>query len=236
VTAPVPADAEARLLLYRRAAAALGAFFRRFTSPFCASCLEVTRRHHAGDPRADVELLQGVFPGCCQAGVADALWVPRSGDAGRFPETLVRAMDRARSEVAAPASEPLSYLVRERQTGLVAEGFGCVYGGDRGCLLGDLKAPLCLGYACEPVREAVAAVLGREWVGADTDDFSGCLAALRACVASSLEEAEEEVRALAARLAAGAEALGRWERENATTLFEAYGSSTCASSPSWSTR
>jgi hypothetical protein len=233
LTIPGPdAEAEARLRLYRRAAAAPGEFFRRFSSPFCASCLDVTRRHHAPDPRADVELLAGVFPGCCQAGVADALWVPRSGEGGRFSAELGRAMARARREVAIPPLEPPSYRVRERATGIEAEGFGCAYSGEGGCRLGDLKAPLCLGYVCEPIRQAIGSVMGGAWVGTDADDFCGCLEALRACVRASLDEAEEQVRLLEERLRSGAETLGRWEEEKASTLFRAYSSSGPTSSPS----
>lgn len=227
-----PSEARERLRLYRRASRALGAFYARFSGRFCAECLEVTRRQHRSDPRADVELLEGTFPGCCQAGVADALWIPRRPDGGRFPRELARAMTEERGEVAAPAAEPPAYRVRETRTGLVAEGFGCIYLGEGGCRLGELKAPLCIAYACEAVRDAVAAVLGPEWVGGDNDDFCGCLGALTACVHGDLEEAEAEILRLEERLASGTVALERWERESGETLFELHGSSGCPSSPS----
>ncbi|MBI5440790.1 MAG: hypothetical protein HY900_06225 [Deltaproteobacteria bacterium] len=236
MTVPERDDAATRLLLYRRASAALGAFFGRFCSRFCAECLEVTGRHHAGDPRADVELLEGVFPGCCQAGVADALWVPRSGDDGRFSPELARRMERARAQRVTPPPEPPPYRVRERGTGLVAEGYGCVYGGEAGCRLGELKSPLCIAYACDPIRGAVAEVLGRAWVGEDGDDFCGCLAALRACVSARVEEAEDEVGLLEERLAEGARTLAGWEEQAGVSLFEAQKSSKLRSSPSCPTR
>ncbi|RMG92289.1 MAG: hypothetical protein D6708_06725, partial [Candidatus Dadabacteria bacterium] len=65
-----------RFVLYERAGRALSEFFAQWTGAFCRRCLEVTRRVHPGDPAADVELLEGRFPGCCQAGVADGHWIP----------------------------------------------------------------------------------------------------------------------------------------------------------------
>jgi len=51
-----------RLALYRRAGEALDRFFSRWTAAFCVRCLEVTRGYHRGDPRADVDVVEGVFP------------------------------------------------------------------------------------------------------------------------------------------------------------------------------
>jgi hypothetical protein len=186
--------------------------------------MEVTRRGHEGDPRADVELLEGVFPGCCHAGVGDALWVPRFGEAGRFSPALTRAVEEARGPRQV-SERPGDYLVRERQTGRTARGVACMHLGPTGCCLGDLKAPLCLVYLCDPVRAAVARAVGWERVGPDSDDFGGSLAALGAVVAGPIREAEERVRALEASLAelhrtmeaaglrAGEDLYRVWERE-----------------------
>lgn len=233
---PPALGAPERLRLYREAAAALGAFFGRFTSAFCADCLEVTRRHHRGDPRADVELLEGVFPGCCHAGVGDALWVPRSGEAGRFPPDLASEMCGARAALPPGPGEPLSYRVRERGTGRLARGVACHHLGPGGCRLGDLKGPLCVAYLCEPAREAIAAAAGWELVGDDTDDFAGALAALRAAVAGGAEEARARLEELRDRLGRLTRALERWEAAEGTILREAYSSSAKGSRPSEPTR
>jgi hypothetical protein len=230
------AGAEVRLALYRRAAACLGAFFRHFTVPFCGRCLEVTRRHHRGDPRADADLVEGVFPGCCHAGVGDALWVPRSGEEGRFPADLVEAMVRARAQLPPGPAEPLSYRVRERGTGIVARGVACAHLAERGCRLGDLKGPLCVAYLCEAVRGAIGRAVGPELLGGDTDDFCGALETLRAAVAGSEAEAQARLSELEARLATLADRLRRWEEAGGATLWAAYASSEKESSPSDCTR
>lgn len=222
---PEGPDSGERLALYRRAARALDRFCLRWTAPFCVECLEVTRLHHRGDPRADVELREGLFPGCCQAGVADALWVPGAGEAGRLSPELAEALRRARSPVALPGDPP-RYTVRERQSGLEADGLGCTYLGPRGCRLADLKAPLCLCYACEPILEALGGVLGAGLLGRGTDDFAGSQEVLRAVVAGTAADAQERVSALEARLraldrelearsASGEDLLARWRQDQA---------------------
>jgi hypothetical protein len=199
-----------RLALYRRAAQVLEGFCGQWVAPFCAACLEVMRLYHRDDPRADAELVEGIFPGCCQAGVAEALWVPGSGEEGRFPPELARALTEARAGVpgGGAAVPPPTYRVRERQSGLVAQGTSCAYLGAGGCRLGELKAPLCLCYACEAVREALGRALllaggdrAAGWLGSGTDDFGGSQAALRAVVSRPLEEARSAVDRLSARVA-----------------------------------
>lgn len=226
-------DARERLSLYRSAARALEGFCGRWIAPFCKACLEVTGLHHRDDPRADAELLEGVFPGCCQAGVADALWVPGSGEEGRFSAELARALAGARAAAigAGATTPPPLYRVRERQSGLVAEGVACAYLGAGGCRLGELKAPLCLCYACEAVLGALRrALLGcgddraAAWLGSGTDDLGGSQAALRAVVSRPLAVARGAVDALSARVAgldralteavgSGAELLAAWRRD-----------------------
>jgi hypothetical protein len=244
------AASDRRLTLYRRAARALNRFCGRWTAPFCSACLEVTALHHRPDPRADVELLAGVFPGCCHAGVADALWVPGTGEEGRFPPEMVRAVARERGASALPG-EPPTYEVRERRSGLAVTGVACAHLGSRGCRLGELKAPLCLCYACEPILRALGDALGggdapggargsaastgaAGPLGEGTDDFAGARGVLRAAVSGPFSEAEAEVSALEARLAALDRALGErvgsgerlfilWRREKGAGAAEGQG-------------
>lgn len=212
-----PTDSAAtRLALYRRAARALNRFFSRWTAGRCAGCLELTRRHHRGDPRADVDLVSGIFPGCCHAGVADALWLPGEG---RFPEPLAEALAAARGPVG-PAGEPPAYAVRERQTGRVVRGVACVWLGEGGCRLGDLKAPLCLGYLCAPVRRDLAGGGGEDLIGTEDDDFCGAKAVVRAVVLGPVDEARRSVGALEGRLARLHRRLERGERGRAPAAPE----------------
>ncbi len=174
-----PAGAQRPLLdLYRRVGTVLEAFFARWTAPFCRHCLVVTRHGHADDPRAQVDLVEGVFPGCCQAGVADALWV--STPAGRVPvpDPLLAPLRAARS--GGRPDGGAAYAVRERATGAVHRGRGCAQLGTEGCRLGPLKAPLCLTYLCDAARAALAAALPGAVLGCGSDDFCGARGVLAA--------------------------------------------------------
>jgi hypothetical protein len=102
----------------------------------------------------------------------------------------------------------LEYAVRERESGLLARGVACIHLEPDGCRLGDLKAPLCVAYLCEPVREAIEAVAGPELLGSDTDDFCGALEALRETVGGDPTEARVAVEALEERLRSVARLLG----------------------------
>lgn len=160
----------------------------------------MTSHHHRADPRADVELVEGVFSGCCHAGVGDVLCVPRSGEGGRFSPALIRALEEARGP-RLHLGPPREYVVRERPTGRVVRGVACLHLGPAGCRLGDLKAPLCVVYLCDPVRAVLAGVVGWGWVGPDSDDFGGSLETLRAVVAEPVRAAEERVARLEESLA-----------------------------------
>ncbi len=192
------AETADRLALYRRAARAMERFFGRWAGPFCRRCLSVLRAALPDEPATDVVLVDGTFPGCCQAGVADNLWVPGDGEAGRFPEPLARAILRERP---GPPGETGEYALRERATGRIVRGRGCRFLGPGGCTLGDLKAPLCLTFLCGPVRRAVETASDRPLPGPDTDDFAESRAVLRAVAFAPVPEAEVAVVALEERLA-----------------------------------
>jgi len=149
-----------RLELYARTARALNRFFGEWTAAFCCRCLEVTARAYPEDPGADVEVLDGQFPGCCQAGVADTLKLPGRGEESHLPEGLAEELKAARAALGASAcAGPLDYTLRELRTGRVVRGRGCRHLGADGCSLGELKRPLCLTYVCEGICAAVDGAL-----------------------------------------------------------------------------
>ncbi len=197
MTAQPGAETADRLALYRRAGRALERFFGRWTGPFCRRCLAVLRTALPDDPATDVVLVDGMFPGCCQAGVADNLRVPGDGEAGRFPGPLARAILRDRR---GPPGEAGEFALRERATGRIVRGRGCRFLGPGGCALGELKAPLCLTFLCGPVRQAVETASGQPAPGPDTDDFVGSRAVLRAVAFAPVPEAAVAVEALEKRL------------------------------------
>ncbi|GAB4271422.1 MAG: hypothetical protein Kow0092_26140 [Deferrisomatales bacterium] len=217
-----------RLALYRRVARCLNRFFARWTAPRCGRCLELMRVHHRGDPRADVVLVDGLFPGCCQAGVADRWAVPGAGPRGVFPPGLCRALERERRR-AGPSPGPAEYTVRERRTGREARGVGCAHLGPAGCVLGELKAPLCLTFLCDPLRAELAARAGWALVGADGDDFCGSREVLAAVATAGLAAAAVAVAGLEGRLR-------RLEGRLAEAAGPGQAGSGKGSSPSCSTR
>ncbi len=158
-------------------------------------------RTHPGDPAVDVEVVEGRFPGCCQAGVADEWRVPGRGPAGRFPVHLERALRAARrTSGVEPAGDPPEYRVRERRTGRLQRGVGCRYLGAGGCVLGDLKVPLCLTFVCRGILEALAGTCPGLDPREDTHDFAGAADVFFLVVGGSREAAGAAVRGLEERL------------------------------------
>ncbi len=189
-----------RFVLYERAGRALSDFFAQWTGAFCRRCLEVTRRAHPGDPAADVELLEGRFPGCCQAGVADGHWIPGLGEEGRFPPEFVEGLEARRRRVCPVRPDPPAYRLRERATGRIVRGVGCAYLGPAGCRLGPWKAPLCFGFLCREPARALAEAVGMDPPPSDTDDAAGAREVFRAVVFGAPEEALARVEDLERRL------------------------------------
>jgi len=152
---------EAAFDLYRDAATALTTFFCRFTSRSCADCLGLYRIALPEDPIASHELVEGIFPGCCQEGVADDFRIPDSK--GRsLPKPLVERISEGR--VGLGSKEGSDYSVRDVRTGRIHKGRGCRHMTPGGCGLGPLKSPICLHYLCDPVRQNLAAIVpGASW-------------------------------------------------------------------------
>lgn len=223
-----------RLSLYRRLARALNAFFAEWTASFCRSCLDTTRLYHRGDPRADVELISGTFPGCCHAGAGDA-YPLRSGAAGGtvFPSALRAAIEAGRP----PGNRsPAVYRVRERGNGRVAEGVPCIYFAASGCSLGAGKGPLCLSYLCPPVREALTEVCPREvHVDAETG-LCGAEEALRAVAVESQAVAVAQIDAVERGLVHLRECLRAAHLEGGDDLYRRWvGRATAAEQSPWPT-
>lgn len=193
-------DAELRLDLYRRAARALNAFCSRWVWGFCERCLEVTRDYHRNDPRADVELVAGTFPGCCHAGAGDAFYVPGLGEGGHMPQELRDSLLEARGSCPGSRDFPLTYRIRERRTRRAAAGVACVHLSVGGCVLRDLKGPICLTYICEPVRDVLLCWGKGDVTVENTDDLAGSGRVLGEILTGERNRAETAVAALEGRL------------------------------------
>lgn len=160
--------------LYTAATGRLEVFFAAFTSGYCARCLDLHREFNPDDPISRHELVSGVFPGCCQEGVAQDLRIGAfSGE--RLPPWLAEELLARRP--APPASGPGVFRVRDSADGSVHEGRGCAWLGPYGCSLGALKSPICVFYVCEPVRAALFSRSGQAF--GEGDDFLGFSSFLR---------------------------------------------------------
>lgn len=178
--------------IYAAATGRLEVFFAAFTSEYCARCLELHREFNTDDPIARHELVSGVFPGCCQEGVAQDLRIGAySGE--RLPPWLAEELLARRPSPS--AAGPGIFRVMDKVDGSIHEGRGCSWLGPRGCSLGALKSPICVFYVCEPVRAALFSRFGQSVD--EGDDFMGFSSFLRVLARvdpespGSLRDAEE---------------------------------------------
>ena len=158
-----PVSDRRRLAAYRELAAALEPFFSSFLAPYCRNCRQVIARlPEAADE--GIELLNGVDPGCCHRGAADIFRLEgETGGRSHLASSIIAALQRERRlKVAGVTARGGEYLYRRLRDQACLSGAHCQYFGPRGCLLGELKGPLCLNFICPPIRCDLAAVCGSE--------------------------------------------------------------------------
>jgi hypothetical protein len=119
--------------MYGEAASLLNSFFSRRTAVYCRDCLQFHKNASPNDPIAGHVLVGGVFPGCCQEGVADDTRIP-FGRNLKLPEALVDEINGNRPP--RPTGNQSSYTVMNERDGRLHTGRGCVWIGEGGCTLG----------------------------------------------------------------------------------------------------
>ncbi len=190
--------------VYIKAAVLLNGFFSTHLAESCVRCLEL---HREWDPECDVarhEFVSGIFPGCCQTGVADDFRIP-DGDRRMLPRGLCDYIGKMRAELV-PAGVR-EYVALDLRTGRKASGRGCAWLADGGCLLGGLKSPICLSYLCPPLRLGLTAPPGMP-DPVEVEDFLGFFTVLNALGdvsagdSASLLRAEAEVKLFETRIQA----------------------------------
>ncbi|PLX42815.1 MAG: hypothetical protein C0608_01750 [Deltaproteobacteria bacterium] len=190
-------DAKTAAAQYREVARVLNDLFDSHLSGLCAGCLEAL--YGAAPRRATprMELVKGIFPGCCQAGVAEDFRISQEEDAESLPASLVEEIIAARDE--ALGVNDTAFVIRDVVTGEEKQGVGCRWLGERGCSLGELKSTLCLGFLCDAallrlgnndiagefVKVLEAIVGGGERAQIRVRAFKGYLSALRESLAKS---------------------------------------------------
>jgi len=102
-----------------------------------------------------MELVEGVFPGCCQAGVSEDFRSSQDEESEYLPEALVAEIIGARDE--SLGRNNTAFVIRDVVTGEIKRGAGCRWLGDGGCSLGELKSTLCLGFLCDAAHSRLGA-------------------------------------------------------------------------------
>ncbi len=156
-------DCEWRLAAYRELVSLVNGLFGSFLADYCCNCRVVIGRL----PEAEDEeftLLEGVYPGCCHRGAGDIFRLE-----GQVPERsyleagLIAALQRERKlrmSSFADGSCGGTYRLRRHDDNSVISGAHCRYFSASGCILGDLKGPLCINFICPPMRRDLLLVCG----------------------------------------------------------------------------
>jgi hypothetical protein len=155
--------------LYGRAAEMLNEFFDRWTAYSCSRCFDLCVESYPDDPFSSFELAEGVFPGCCQAGVAEDFRVIGLGEP--LPSPLVETIRHERSVYLAslgisyPSSNaPEDFVLIHRNNAERKTGVGCKWLSSKGCTMGRWKSPICMAFMCEPVRQGLShSAAGDRW-------------------------------------------------------------------------
>ncbi|MBN2232487.1 MAG: hypothetical protein JW781_06680 [Deltaproteobacteria bacterium] len=194
-----------RLAAYRALARRLNRFFERFVAPGCRDCRRVLARLPGGGDRH--RLVAGVFPGCCHRGAGDIFRLEgvkdEAGGDGRLAPVLAAELQAARQRhLAAIDHRSLPpYELEEPESGRRISGEHCCYMGPRGCVLGELKGPLCLNFVCPPIRDDLLAAAGDVELVGPEHDFLGIYRVMDVIGRGREAAAEAALTALGDRLA-----------------------------------
>jgi hypothetical protein len=194
-----------RLVSYRTLARRLNRFFDRFVAPGCRDCRRVLERLPGGG--GGYRLVSGQFPGCCHRGAGDIFRLEgvaeETGADGRLNMALVGELQAARQELLQSIGHrPLPpYELEDEESGRRISGEHCRYMGPQGCVLGDLKGPLCLNFICPPIREdLLAAAAGEVELVGPEHDFLGIYQVMDVIGRGNEGDAEAALAALFDRL------------------------------------
>ncbi|MBN2332525.1 MAG: hypothetical protein JXO49_04370 [Deltaproteobacteria bacterium] len=189
-------DSAERLYCYRDLCRRVNRFFADHVADYCRHCQQVMDRVPGGGMA--YELRSGVFPGCCHRGAGDIFRLEGVTDPSRLADGLVDLLQVERQKVvAARRTSAATYELISRETGARLHGEHCRYFGAEGCLLGDLKGPLCINFICPPIRADLLQVVdGDESVIGPEYDFLWIYQTLAAISAGGRPEIEDQLLVL----------------------------------------
>lgn len=150
---------EWRLVAYKELVGHLNPFFSSFLGDYCCNCQKVIGRL----PEAAEEsicLLEGVYPGCCHRGAGDIFRLEgEKPDRAYLSPGIVIALQRERQQkMQLSGAGGGTYSFHRHRDGILVKGAHCCYFAEQGCLLGDLKGPLCINFICPPMRSDLLVV------------------------------------------------------------------------------
>ncbi len=197
---------EWRLAAYKEVVGCLNPFFFTYLGDYCRNCQQVIGRLPEAIEES-IDLLEGVYPGCCHRGAGDIFRLEgeSSERACLAPEIITELQLERKHKLEQSISSGGSYTFRRHRDGVQVKGAHCLYFSAKGCLLGDLKGPLCINFICPPMRSDLLAVCGGDHslVGPEHDFLFiyRCLATIsyddQDEVARELSTLRQRLRALA---------------------------------------
>ena len=154
---------EWRLVAYKKLVGYLNPFFSSFLGDYCRNCQKVIGRlPEAAEESFD--LLEGVYPGCCHRGAGDIFRLEgeKSERARLAPEIVMALQGERQHKLQLSGAGGGSYSFRRHRDEVLARGAHCHYFADQGCLLGELKGPLCINFICPPMRSDLLVVCAED--------------------------------------------------------------------------
>ncbi len=186
---------EWRLAAYKELVDCLNPFFFNYLGDYCRNCRQVIGRL----PEAvneSVDLLEGVYPGCCHRGAGDIFRLEgeRSERDYLAPEIVIGLQRERQQKLQQSGAGGGSYSFRRHRDGASVKGAHCLYFAAQGCILGALKGPLCINFICPPMRADLLAVCdGDDCLVGPEHDF---LFVYRSLAVISYDGRDEVVREL----------------------------------------
>lgn len=193
-------DAE-RFSHYRGLCRQMNVFFSRHIAAYCCNCRQVLRRLPDGSEQH--ELVSGVFPGCCHRGAGDIFRLEGVDGESRLSAGIIALLRKERNDKMKGLDDfnPV-YELKNCHTGERITGEHCRYFGACGCLLGELKGPLCINFICPPIRSDLLKVTGEdEGLLGPEHDFLGIYQLLSVLGTADRTDWQRELLAFDRRLA-----------------------------------
>jgi len=164
-----------RLAAYKEVVGCLNPFFSSYLGEYCRNCQQVIGRLPEAFAES-IDLLEGVYPGCCHRGAGDIFRLEGESPERSLlaPGIIAELKIERQQKIDQSGSGGGSYSFRRHRDGVEVKGAHCLYFNAQGCLLGDLKGPLCINFICPPMRSDLITVCGGDdcLVGPECDFLS----------------------------------------------------------------